>query len=241
MDCFFKCCTPSYSKLENLDDEPCNLMRVENRAIAMSYFAVGVVSSLIATPLNVYMVETLNSGILSFHPRIPVHSICTFSSNFRVSSKLSSVPVRICLFCICICAQSPRCNPLSGFFSRCRGHWNWHSVSAPSVGHIVYGAFCIHFAEFFCGGPDPTYGIILRQYWRDATWCDNEYWRMWYDLMWYAERVWRDESQWNMSYCNGIWGGVMEYDTNDNKWYHIIWFDIAWMRSHEFRSVELKW
>ena len=28
----------------------------------MSYFAVGVVSSLIATPLNVYMVETLNSG-----------------------------------------------------------------------------------------------------------------------------------------------------------------------------------
>ena len=62
MDCFFKCIPASYSKISYEEDEPCNLMRIENRAIAMSYFAVGLVSSLLCTPLNVYMVETLNSG-----------------------------------------------------------------------------------------------------------------------------------------------------------------------------------
>lgn len=51
----------SYTKIEDLEDEPCNLYRIENRAIAMSYFAVGLVESILSTPLNVYLVETLNS------------------------------------------------------------------------------------------------------------------------------------------------------------------------------------
>ena len=62
MDFFFKCIPSSYSKLSLREDEPCNLYRLENRAIAMSYFAVGIVGSLIITPLNIYLVETLNAG-----------------------------------------------------------------------------------------------------------------------------------------------------------------------------------
>jgi hypothetical protein len=62
MSYFFKCIPSSYSKISDRDDEPCNLFRVENRAIAMSYFAVGVVLSLTSTPLNIYLVETLSAG-----------------------------------------------------------------------------------------------------------------------------------------------------------------------------------
>jgi hypothetical protein len=43
-----------------LPDEPANLRRHENIAIAMAYFAVGVVHSFSRTPLNIYMVNTLN-------------------------------------------------------------------------------------------------------------------------------------------------------------------------------------
>ena len=55
----------TYSKIPEKDDEPCNLLRIENRAIVMAYFSVGVVGSLIATPLNIYLVEVLNAGNLA--------------------------------------------------------------------------------------------------------------------------------------------------------------------------------
>jgi MFS family permease len=42
-------------------DPRCNLYRKENMAITMSYFSVGLVMSLIQTPLNVYMVEVLDA------------------------------------------------------------------------------------------------------------------------------------------------------------------------------------
>lgn len=40
---------------------PCNLKKKENIAIVLAYFAIGIVSSFISTPLNVYMVEVLNA------------------------------------------------------------------------------------------------------------------------------------------------------------------------------------
>lgn len=40
---------------------PTNLLMKENVAIALSYFAVGFVSSFISTPLNIYMVGVLNA------------------------------------------------------------------------------------------------------------------------------------------------------------------------------------
>lgn len=42
-------------------ERPCDLWQPENIAIAMSYFSIGIVSSLISTPLNVYLVEVLNA------------------------------------------------------------------------------------------------------------------------------------------------------------------------------------
>ena len=62
MDLLFKCMSSNYSKIPEKDDEPCNLFRIENRAIVMAYFSVGVVGSLISTPLNIYLVEVLNAG-----------------------------------------------------------------------------------------------------------------------------------------------------------------------------------
>jgi hypothetical protein len=44
-----------------MDEKPCDLYRKENMAITMSYFSVGVVSSFIATPLNVYLVEIIGA------------------------------------------------------------------------------------------------------------------------------------------------------------------------------------
>jgi hypothetical protein len=44
-----------------MDEKPCDIYRNENMAITMSYFAVGVVSSFISTPLNVYLVETIGA------------------------------------------------------------------------------------------------------------------------------------------------------------------------------------
>ena len=44
-----------------IDDIRCNIYRKENFAIAMAYFAVGLVSSLLSTPLNVYVVHELNA------------------------------------------------------------------------------------------------------------------------------------------------------------------------------------
>jgi uncharacterized membrane protein YfcA len=40
---------------------PYNLYRIENVAIPIAYFAVGIVGSLLSTPLNVYLVEVLNA------------------------------------------------------------------------------------------------------------------------------------------------------------------------------------
>jgi hypothetical protein len=40
---------------------PCNLRRKENIAIVLAYFSIGLVSSFITTPLNVYMVSVLNA------------------------------------------------------------------------------------------------------------------------------------------------------------------------------------
>ena len=42
-------------------DHPYDLYRKENFALAMSYFSVGITMSLISTPLNIYLVETLNA------------------------------------------------------------------------------------------------------------------------------------------------------------------------------------
>jgi MFS family permease len=42
-------------------EEPCNLWRRENIAIAMAYFSVGIVDSFTSTPLNIYMVGKLNA------------------------------------------------------------------------------------------------------------------------------------------------------------------------------------
>lgn len=42
-------------------DPRCNIFRKENMAITMSYLSVGLVMSLIQTPLNVYMVKVLNA------------------------------------------------------------------------------------------------------------------------------------------------------------------------------------
>jgi hypothetical protein len=41
--------------------EPYNLMHRENFAIAMSYFTVGFSMSFLQTPLNIYLVNTLNA------------------------------------------------------------------------------------------------------------------------------------------------------------------------------------
>ena len=46
---------------EVIPDPRCNIYRKENMAITMAYLSVGLVSSLIQTPLNVYMVGTLNA------------------------------------------------------------------------------------------------------------------------------------------------------------------------------------
>ena len=58
----------SYSVVEDNDVidvihdlAPTDLSKKENIAIALSYFAVGFVSSFICTPLNIYMVNTLNA------------------------------------------------------------------------------------------------------------------------------------------------------------------------------------
>jgi Na+/melibiose symporter-like transporter len=45
----------------NPKDEPTNLWHRYNFAIAMTYLSVGIADSFITTPLNVYMVETLNA------------------------------------------------------------------------------------------------------------------------------------------------------------------------------------
>lgn len=45
-----------YEDIEKEEEFPCDVFRIHNRAIAMSYFSVGFVSSFIATPLNVYLV-----------------------------------------------------------------------------------------------------------------------------------------------------------------------------------------
>jgi hypothetical protein len=57
-----------YNKLseDDIEDEihhlaPTNLLRKENFAIAASYFSVGFVSSFISTPMNIYLVGTLNA------------------------------------------------------------------------------------------------------------------------------------------------------------------------------------
>ena len=42
-------------------DARCNIYRKENMAITMSYLSVGLVMSLIQTPLNIYMVHILNA------------------------------------------------------------------------------------------------------------------------------------------------------------------------------------
>mmetsp|Transcript_17451 Transcript_17451/g.38704 ORF Transcript_17451/g.38704 Transcript_17451/m.38704 type:complete len:584 (+) Transcript_17451:166-1917(+) len=42
-------------------DPRCSVTRKENLAITMAYFSVGMVSSLIQTPLNVYLVKTMNA------------------------------------------------------------------------------------------------------------------------------------------------------------------------------------
>lgn len=46
---------------ENGEERPTDLMHVHNLAIPMAYFSVGMVSSMVATPLNIYMVEVLNA------------------------------------------------------------------------------------------------------------------------------------------------------------------------------------
>jgi MFS family permease len=43
------------------EGHPYHLLRKENFAIAMAYLSVGIVTSLISTPLNVYLVEVLNA------------------------------------------------------------------------------------------------------------------------------------------------------------------------------------
>eukprot|EP01038_Epipyxis_sp_PR26KG_P012294 gene12294-16485_t len=53
-----------YKRINDHNDQhydPCDIYRKENMAILMSYLAVGVVSSFISTPLNVYLVETLEA------------------------------------------------------------------------------------------------------------------------------------------------------------------------------------
>ena len=42
-------------------EHPCDLHDMHNIAIALSYFSVGFAQSFISTPLNVYLVETLNA------------------------------------------------------------------------------------------------------------------------------------------------------------------------------------
>jgi hypothetical protein len=46
---------------EEQKERPTDLFHIHNLAIPMAYFSVGMVSSLLATPLNVYMVEFLNA------------------------------------------------------------------------------------------------------------------------------------------------------------------------------------
>jgi hypothetical protein len=48
-----------FSAEDEEEEFPCDVFKVHNRAIAMSYFSVGFVSSFISTPLNVYMVRSL--------------------------------------------------------------------------------------------------------------------------------------------------------------------------------------
>jgi hypothetical protein len=49
------------TKKEFEEGLPYQLLRKENFAIAMAYLAVGIVGSLLSTPLNVYLVEVLNA------------------------------------------------------------------------------------------------------------------------------------------------------------------------------------
>lgn len=53
----------SYRKINEVSEQehPYDLYRKENFALAMSYFSVGITMSLISTPLNIYLVETLNA------------------------------------------------------------------------------------------------------------------------------------------------------------------------------------
>ena len=46
-----------YADIEKVEEFPCDVFHSHNRAIAMSYFSVGFVSSFISTPLNVYLVS----------------------------------------------------------------------------------------------------------------------------------------------------------------------------------------
>ena len=50
------------STYEPLEEEfPNEIFHQHNIAIALAYFSVGAVNSLITTPLNIYMVEVLNA------------------------------------------------------------------------------------------------------------------------------------------------------------------------------------
>ena len=40
--------------------DPCDLLRMENIAIPLSYFNIGFATSFLCTPLNIYMVNVLN-------------------------------------------------------------------------------------------------------------------------------------------------------------------------------------
>lgn len=44
-----------------IPDPRCDIFRKENLAITMAYLSVGLVTSLLQTPLNIYMVHTLNA------------------------------------------------------------------------------------------------------------------------------------------------------------------------------------
>lgn len=62
-------------------EHPCDLHDWNNIAIAMAYFSVGLAQSLINTPLNIYLVETLNA-----EPKMQntINILCTLPWSFKL-------------------------------------------------------------------------------------------------------------------------------------------------------------
>jgi hypothetical protein len=61
MTSLFKCSSFGNDSSKIRDVSPTNLLARENIAIPLTYFSVGVVGSLLATPLNVYLVNFLHA------------------------------------------------------------------------------------------------------------------------------------------------------------------------------------